>query len=110
MAIKDVMGLLQSKVNTYSLSECNSGGAVLLAAGTGKRRAFKGSVVIIHGIVITGKPPAGMKEQMQDAYTQFWQDHAKLPKEWLPLPRGVIHMLNTEDALKYGVVDEVVGK
>lgn len=36
LAIQRTMGLLQSPVNTCALSECTSGGALLLAAGTGK--------------------------------------------------------------------------
>jgi ATP-dependent Clp protease protease subunit len=110
MAIEEVMRLLKSRVNTYALSECNSGGAVLLAAGSGKRRAFHGAVVVIHGIKIYGRPPAGMKDKLQDAYTDFWRTRAKLPEKWLPLPNDVLHVLTAEQALEYGVVDEVVGK
>jgi ATP-dependent protease ClpP protease subunit len=99
---------LQSPVNTYALSECNSGGAMLLAAGTGKRRAFRGAVVLLHGIKTSGKPPPGFIEQIQDAYTHFWRQRARLPASWLPMPPGVLHVLSAEQALKYGLVDEVV--
>ena len=108
MAIEQTMRLLKSPVNTYALSECNSGGAMLLAAGTGKRRAFHGAVVVLHGLKISGKPPPGFAEQLQDAYTHFWHQRSRLPEPWLPLPPGVIHVLSAEQALEYGVVDEVV--
>jgi ATP-dependent Clp protease protease subunit len=110
MAIEQTMRLIQSPVNTYALSECNSGGVVLLAAGTGKRRAFHGSVIIVHGLKIYGRPPAGLKPQVEDAYTDFWRRRARLPESWLPLPNGVIHVLTAEQALQYGLVDEIVGK
>jgi ATP-dependent Clp protease, protease subunit len=110
MAIEQVMRTLQSKVNTHALSECNSGGAVLLAAGTGKRQAYRGALVVLHGIVIHGRPPPGMKEGIQDTYTQFWRDHTHLPEKWLPMPNGVLHVLSAEQALEYGIVDEIVEK
>ena len=110
MAISQTMRLLQSPVNTYALAECNSGGAHLLAAGTGKRRAFRGSVVIIHGLKIQGTPPSGLIEQIQDAYTRFWRERTHLPDSWLPMPTDVIHVLSAEQALEYGVVDEIIEK
>jgi ATP-dependent Clp protease protease subunit len=108
MAIEQTMRLLKSPVNTYALSECNSGGAMLLAAGTGKRRAFRGAVVVLHGLKISGQPPPGFVEEVQAAYTRFWRQRSRLPESWLPLPPGVIHVLSAEQALEYGVVDEVV--
>ncbi len=110
MAIEQTMRLLQSPVNTYALSECNSGGALLLAGGTGKRRAFHGAVVTVHGLKFSGKPPPGLTERIQEAYTDFWRQRSRLPSSWLPLPRDVFHVLSAEQALEYGIVDEVVGK
>jgi ATP-dependent Clp protease, protease subunit len=111
MAVEKIMGLLKSPVNTYAMSECNSGGVVLLAAGTGKRRAFRGTMVILHGLKVSGRrPPPGFLERCQEAYTQFWRQKARLPESWLPLPPNVMHILSAEQALEYGVVDEVVGK
>src|SRR5262249_36183546 len=110
MAIEQTIRTLQSPVNTYALSECNSGGALLLAAGTGRRRAFHGALVMVHGIVVKGKPPQGLTQQVQDGYTEFWRKHARLPEAWLPLPRDSKHILTAEQALQYGVVDEVINK
>jgi ATP-dependent Clp protease protease subunit len=110
MAIQQTMGLLKCPVNTYALSECISGGAVLLAAGTGKRRAFHGAVIIVHGLTFQGKPPSEFTERIQDAYTQFWRKRSRLPDSWLPLPFGIEHILSAEQALQYGIVDEIVDK
>jgi ATP-dependent Clp protease, protease subunit len=110
MAIEQTMRLIQSPVNTYAMSECNSGGVVLLAAGTGKRRAFHGAVVIVHGMKIVGQAPADLIDRVQDAYTDFWRQHAKLPEAWLPLPRDIMHVLSAEQALEFGLVDEVITK
>ena len=46
MAIERTMRLMKAPVNTYALYECNSGGALLLAAGTGKRRAFADAIIV----------------------------------------------------------------
>jgi len=110
IAIEQIMRSLQSRVNTYALSECNSAGALLLAGGTGKRRVFQGAVIVIHGMAAHGKPPPRYKELIQDAYTHFWKTRCRLPDSWLPLPPGVLHVLSAEEALKYGVVDEVVAE
>ena len=108
MAIEQVLSLIKSPLNTYALSECNSGGTMLLAAGTGKRRAFRGAVFIVHGLLVSGKPPPGLTERLQDAYTHFWHKRSRLPDSWLPLPPGIEHVLSAEQALEYGLVDEIV--
>lgn len=110
MAIEQTMRILQSPVNTYALSECNSGGALLLTAGTGRRRAFHGAVVGIHGLKFYGKPPPALTERIQEAYTDFWRQRSRLPRSWLPLPAGVFHFLSAEQAFEYGIVDEVIGR
>jgi len=110
MAIEQIIRTLKSPLNTYALSECNSGGAMLLAAGTGKRRAFKNAVVVVHGMKIYGKPPRDYVERMQEGYTDFWKKKTHLPDAWLPLPHDSFHILTAEQALEYGIVDEVIGK
>jgi ATP-dependent protease ClpP protease subunit len=83
---------------------------VLLAAGTGKRRAFHGAVIIVHGLTFYGNPPAEYRERIQDAHTQFWRKRTRLPDSWLPLPFGIEHILSAEQALEYGIVDEIVDR
>ncbi len=109
-AIEETMRLVHSPVNTYALSECNSGGAMLLAAGTGKRRAFHGAVIMIHGLVAHGQPPAEFVDKIQAAYTDFWRTRSRLPPSWLPLPPGIEHYLSADQALEYGIVDEIVDR
>jgi ATP-dependent Clp protease, protease subunit len=110
LSIAQVMRLIASPVNTCALAECNSGGTVLLAAGTGKRKAFAGGMIVVHGVKVQGKLPRGMLAQTQSAYTQFWRQRTRLPESWLPLQPNSIHVLSAEQALQYGIVDEVVGE
>ena len=107
-AIEQTMRTLRSPVNTYALSECNSGGALLLAAGTGKRRAFEGAVLMIHGLKIDPLAPKSFVELMQNNHEAFWRERAHLPDGWLPFGEGTNHFFSAEQALQYGVVDEVV--
>jgi len=112
-AIYQTIRFIHSPVNTYALSECNSGGAMLLAAGTGRRRAFHGAVIMVHGLkpgVGDHKPPAEFLADLQGSYTDFWRKHTKLPQSWLPLPLDSLHILTAEQALDYGVVDEIINK
>lgn len=107
-ALEETMRLIRSPVNTCALSECNSGGAMLLAGGTGQRKAFRGAMVIVHGLEVHGRAPAGVVEQLQDGYTRFWRARTRLPGSWLPIPPGTLHVLSADQALQYGVVDEVL--
>jgi len=109
-AIEEIVKLIESPLNTYGLSECNSGGAMLLAAGTGKRRVFRGAVIILHGLAVSGDPPAEFIDQIQASYTDFWRNRARLPQSWLPLPFNSTHILSAEQALEYGIVDEIIDK
>ena len=109
-AIEEVMRLIQSPVNTYALSECNSGGAVLVAAGTGKRRAFRGALIVVHGIKVHGRPPKEAVVKLQEGYTRFWRQRARLPESWLPIPPDTLHCLSAEQALQYGIVDELIDR
>lgn len=49
-AIKDVIYQMPYKVNTIGLGECASGGAYLLACGTGTRRVTENCRIMVHGV------------------------------------------------------------
>ncbi len=111
MALEQVMRVIRSPVNTYALSECNSGGAYLLAAGTGKRRAFRGAVIMVHGLFSHGDVPSpDFIKVLAEGYDDFWRKHARLPESWFPISSSTNHFLSAEQALEYGLVDEVVGR
>jgi ATP-dependent Clp protease protease subunit len=110
LKIEHVVRILKSSVNTWTLTGCNSGGALLLASGTGKRRTFRGAVIMLHGLTWHGNPPPEYSKPIQDDYMQLWRKRARLPDAWLPFPFGVIHILSAEQALEYGIVDEVIDR
>lgn len=110
LAIYQTMQHINSPINTYALSECYSGGALLLAAGTGKRRAFQGAVILIHGLHVSGKLSSPLLKAFQSNYTEFWRKRSHLPQSWLPLPFNSVHVLSPEQALQYGIIDQVINK
>src|SRR5947207_368348 len=57
-----------------------------------------------------GNPTSEYSKPIQDDYMQLWRKRARLPDAWLPFPFGVIHILSAEQALEYGVVDEVIDR
>jgi len=107
-AIQRVVGMLKSRLDTVALGECNSGGAVLLAAGSGERRAHADSVIVLHGMKVSGRPPARYVELTGEIYTAFWRKHARLPQAWLPMPQEKTFVLSAKEALEYGVIDSIV--
>ncbi|MFO1476738.1 MAG: ATP-dependent Clp protease proteolytic subunit [Verrucomicrobiota bacterium] len=107
-AIEHTMESIQSPVNTIALGECTSGGAMLLAAGTGKRSAYADAVIILHGFVVHGKMPGDAVRQYQESYTDFWERRARLPKGWVPIPQGRFYTLTPSQALEYGVIDQLI--
>jgi ATP-dependent Clp protease protease subunit len=110
LVIEHAIRLLKSPVNTCTFTGCNSGGALLLASGTGKRRAFRGAVIILHGLTWRGNPPREFTQPIQDDYMQLWRKRARLPDSWLPFPFDVHHIVSAEQALEYGIVDEVIDR
>lgn len=107
-AVERVIQTMRSKVNTHAVGECNSSGALLLAAGTGERTAFDDVAIVIHGMVVKNRPPARYVELTQEAYTAFWRRQAKLPEGWLPLPPGKVIVLSAREALGHGIIDAIV--
>lgn len=107
-AIERAMRGMRSRINTCAIGDCNSSGVVLLAAGTGERRAYHDSALVIHGMQVKGKPPARYVELTQETYTGFWRRRARLPEAWLPLPPGKLFVLTAQEALEYGVIDRII--
>lgn len=60
LAIYDIIRTMKSKVNTICIGHCASMAAVLLAAGTGKRKAYQNSRIMIH------QPSGGIEGQSSD--------------------------------------------
>lgn len=104
---------LRSPVDTYALGSCWSGATMLLAAGTGRRYAFKNSRIGIH--VPLGSLNLDKENQEwacekvnQRMYEDFWKSVARLPKEYYPFKGEVKICFTLEEALEYGIIDEII--
>ena len=119
-AIYDIMKYVQrtNDIVTVGIGKVMSAGVVLLAAGTkGKRKIGKNCRVMIHN-VITGQMGAintvehEMKEvkRIQKAYIDALSEnshmtHAQIRKL---MRRGENVYLSAEEAIKYGIADEIM--
>jgi len=115
-AIYDTMQFIKPEIATYCMGQAASAAAVLLAAGTrGKRHSLPHARILIHqpyggaagqaaDIEIQAKEILRMRDLLEKMLSDHTgQDIAKVRKD---LDRDKI--LTAQDALEYGIIDEVV--
>ena len=116
MAIYDTMRFINSPVATYCIGRAQSGGAIILAAGTkGKRHALPHAKVMLH------QPWGGITGQASDIRIQADQickakatineilaRHTGLTPEKIAEETERDHYMSADEALKYGLIDEVL--
>ncbi len=116
LAIYDTIRFLGCDVSTYCLGQAASMGALLLAAGTkGKRKALPHSRIMIHqpsgGIFGTS---ADIKLQAQEILrlkqylVEILAECSGQPKEKVQQDSERDFFMNPQEAIKYGLIDEVV--
>jgi ATP-dependent Clp protease protease subunit len=115
-AIYDTMQFLKSDVATYCLGQAASAAAVILAAGSpGKRYALPNSRVLLH------QPHGGIEGQSADLeihareilrqrrrVEELLAEHTGQAVERIHRDTERDFILGPEEALEYGIVDEVV--
>ena len=118
MAIYDTMQFLKCPITTYCVGQAASMGAVLLCAGTkGKRFALPNSRIMIHqplggsqgqatDIEIQTKEILRMKRRLNEILA----DHTGKPLKTIEKDTDRDFFMSAEEAVKYGLVDEVVTK
>lgn len=118
MAIYDTMQFLKCPITTYCVGQAASMGAVLLAAGTtGKRFALPNSRIMIHqplggaqgqatDIEIQTKEILRMKKRLNEILAE----HTGKPIKTIEKDTDRDFFMSAEEAVKYGLVDEVVPK
>jgi len=116
MAIYDTMQFLKSDVSTYCIGHAASGAAVILAAGAkGKRYGLPHSKVMLH------QPWGGVSGQAADIkiqaeeiiktrqmINQVLADHTGQPVEKILEETQRDHYMSAEEAMAYGLIDEVL--
>ena len=116
MAIYDTMQYLRCPVSTLCIGMAASMGAFLLAAGAkGMRRTLPNAEILIHqplggaqgqasDIVIHAENILKIKKKMNQILAQ----RTGQPLEKVEQDTDRDHFLNAEEALAYGIVDEIV--
>ncbi|MDO4547516.1 MAG: ATP-dependent Clp endopeptidase proteolytic subunit ClpP [Clostridia bacterium] len=116
MAIYDTMKYLKCEVSTVCIGMAASMGAFLLAAGAkGKRKALPNAEIMIH------QPSGGAKGQATDILIQAEQILKIKKKMNIELAKNTgmsieqiekdverDHFLTAEEAMKYGIIDEII--
>lgn len=109
--IIDVMNLIQAPVNTWAIGGCYSSGALILAAGTGRRYATPNAVLMIHASLDDdskdAKHPYSYDRLALERYERVWHDRAELPEAWFPMVGGEEYYLSPQEALRFKLIDEV---
>jgi ATP-dependent Clp protease protease subunit len=116
MAIYDTIRFVSSPVATYCIGRAESGGAIILAAGTkGKRYALPHAKVMLH------QPWGGMTGQAADIKIQAEEilkakvmineilaEHTGQPLERIAAETERDRYMTAEEACQYGLIDEVL--
>jgi ATP-dependent Clp protease protease subunit len=116
MAIYDTMQFVGSPIATYCIGRAQSGGAVVLAAGTkGHRFALPHAKIMLH------QPWGGVTGQASDIQIQAEEilrakqtinlilaKHTGLPIEKIAEETERDHYMSAEEAKQYGLIDEVL--
>jgi ATP-dependent Clp protease, protease subunit len=116
MAIYDTMQFIGSPVATFCIGRAESGGAVILAAGTkGKRHALPHAKIMLHQPWggVTGQA-ADIKIQAQEILkakammNEILSKHTGQPIERIAAETERDRYMSAEEALAYGLIDEVL--
>lgn len=119
-AIYDVMRMVRAdcEIHTVGVGKVMSAGVLLLAAGTkGKRKIGKNCRVMIHSVLAGSEGPLhNLENEMneirwtQERYIKALIEESKLTQATMNklLQKHVNIYLSAEEAVKYGLADEVV--
>jgi len=106
--IIDAMQLIDAPVNTWAIGGCYSSGALILAAGTGRRYATPNAVLMIHASLDQETKASYSYERLAlQRYERIWRRRAALPDAWFPMVGGGEYYLSPQEALDFKLIDEI---
>jgi len=106
--IVDAMRMIGAPVNTWAMGGCYSAGAVILAAGTGRRYSTDGAIMMLHANLADSEEPFSYGRLDRARYEEFWREAANLPAGWYPMTGEAVYYLSPDEALQFGIIDEVL--
>ncbi len=99
-------------INTIALDYCCSAGCEVLAGGTGVRKAFNSSRIIVH--IVKGDDSCVDDEHYSNSRlvdkvtSNFWKEHSKLTEAFYQRDSEVLFNFTAEEALAFGIIDEIM--
>ncbi len=116
LAIYDTMQFIKPDVSTYCVGQATSMGALLLAAGTKKKRfALPHARIMIHqpwggvqGAAADISIQANEILRLRSRIEEILAEHTGQPLEKVKKDTDRDYFMSAKEALEYGVVDEVI--
>jgi len=117
LGIIDIINTIDAKVNTLGIGICASMGSMLLAAGTGTRKATKNCRIMIHSIIAGTN---GTFQDMEIDFTEFDHLQKKLLRYLTDYTKGKTSLetmkeltqrdnfMSPEKAKELGLIDDIV--
>lgn len=118
LGIVDVMNYISSDVVTVNMGLAASMGSILLSSGAkGKRSSLKHSRVMIHqvsssaqGVISDMQISFKETEKYNDVLFEILAENTGKTKEQILIDANRDFWLSSEEAIEYGVIDEIITK
>ncbi len=108
--IIEMFGLIKSPVNTIAVGYCYSSASLILVSATGRRFAAPNTLIMIHANLAISKEEQSQENYYNHWYEDVWKNSTNIPSKWYPMTNDKEYYLNTDDAIKYKVIDQVKKK
>jgi len=106
--ILDAIHAIDAPVNAHALGQCYSACALVLVASTGRRTASETVLFMLHANVDDSTEPFSYERLNRSRYEKIWREHSSVPDEWFPMTRDEAYYFSAEEALAFGVIDEIL--
>ena len=109
-AMKIIANTLEScrkPVDIVVTGYCMSAGVYLLECASGERKAYRNALFGFHAMQAHGSAWTKLTDTVEGEYEGKLRERTRLPEDFFPLPEEM-RFLTAEEALEYGVIDEIV--
>ncbi len=101
------MNSINTPVNIYVKDYCKSAGVIVLLGATGKRYAYKDSLIILH-FNRNYNSENSLSQKNTIKFENLYKSRSSIPSSWYPLSGDRVIKLTPHEAKKYGIIDETI--